>query len=370
MITSTQATTQAIAHSTTPTANRRAAPAPAASMLLLQIRQIRFEASGILSYELVDPQGAELPPVSAGSHIDVHLPGGITRQYSLCNDPAERHRYVIAVLFEAAGRGGSIAVHGQCHVQDLLSISAPRNHFAIAPDATKHVLLAGGIGITPLKAMAHQLERSGQDYVLHYCAKGQEWAAFREQFAPLVAAGRVVFHFDGGVPGAGLDIAALLDVHAEGSHLHEGSHLYYCGPPGFMAACAAAAAHWPAGSVHCEHFKAPASVADASDASVDADAAVAPAAAVAASADGFLVKIASTGQTIAVSQSQSIVDALGDVGIVIPTSCESGLCGTCKTRYLSGNVDHRDVILGDGEQVDQLTLCVSRCNSDMLVLDL
>ena len=332
-------------------------PAPATLLptllppLLLQIRQIRFEATGILSYELVDPQGAELPAVSAGSHIDVHLPGGITRQYSLCNDPAERHRYVIAVLFDAAGRGGSLAMHGQCHVQDVLSISAPRNHFAIAPDATTHVLLAGGIGITPLKAMAHQLERSGQDYILHYCAKGPQWAAFQDDFASLVAAGRVVFHFDGGVAGAGLDIGALLDAHVAGSHL------YYCGPSGFMSACAAAAAHWPAGSVHCEHFKAPEIVPGAG-------------AAVATAGDGFLVKIASSGQTIAVPQSQSIVDALAGAGIAIATSCESGLCGTCKTRYLSGDVDHRDFILGEDEQVDHLTLCVSRCNSDVLVLDL
>jgi len=318
------------------------------SSLSLLVRQIRFEAIGIHSYELVDPAGADLPARAAGAHIDLHLPGGITRQYSLCNDPIERHRYVIAVLRDDMGRGGSQAVHRQLCVQDLVSISTPRNHFPIAPGATKHLLLAGGIGITPLKAMAHQLARSGQDYELHYCAKGQDYAAFREQFAPLAAAGRVVFHFDGGTPGAGLNIGALLAVQAEGSHL------YYCGPAGFMAACATAASHWPVGTVHYEHFKAPEELQRRPG----------------AVADGFLVKIASTGKVIKVPGSSSIVDALGDAGIMINTSCQSGLCGTCKVRFLSGDVDHRDFILSDEEHLDHLTLCVSRCNSAMLVLDM
>lgn len=335
-------------------------PPPQAQSLRVRIRQITAEAIGIHSYELVDPNGKELPPASAGSHIDIHLKGGIVRQYSLCNDPSERMRYVIAVLRDEAGRGGSKAVHEQLRVGDEIVISLPRNNFSIMSHATKHLLLAGGIGITPLKAFAHALERSGANYELHYCAKGEAHAAFRDQLAPLASSGRVFFYFDGGVPGQGLDIGGFLTPYAEGTHL------YYCGPAGFMNACASGAAHWPPGTVHLEHFKAlvaavPAAAIGDSDTSAVRS----------ANANScFQMQIASTGEVLEVGESESIVDILDAAGIWISTSCQSGLCGTCKVRFLAGEVDHRDFVLSDEEHLDQMTTCVSRCRSGTLVLDL
>lgn len=319
--------------------------------LTVRVRQIRFEGVGIHSYELVDPQGGELPAFEPGAHIDVHLPDGVVRQYSLSNDPAERHRYVIAVLRDEAGRGGSKSLHETLRVQDLITISRPRNNFSLDPSARKVVLLAGGIGVTPLKSMAHRLRLARVEHELHYCAKDTAFTAFADEFAAIDEPLQPRFHFDGGDPARGLDIGALLRDHTLGTHL------YYCGPAGFMKACAAASAHWPAGSVHFEHFKAPEpSTASAQQVSVDAD--------------SFVVKIASTGAMITVGSGTSIVEALHGAGVALPTSCESGLCGTCKVRYLSGEVDHRDYVLSDAEHAEFLTACVSRATSPVLTLDL
>lgn len=315
----------------------------------LMVRQIRFEGKGINSYELVDPQGEALPPFTAGAHIDIHLKGGTVRQYSLSNSPSERHRYVIAVLRDEAGRGGSKAVHDTLRVQDRVKVSAPRNNFELAANARKVVLLAGGIGVTPLKAMAHRLEEAGIDYEMHYCARDARCTAFADELAGIETSGRLHFHFDGGDPSAGLNIGELLREPA-----HD-THVYYCGPAGFMKACAAAAQHWPSGTVHFEHFKAP-----ERDLSRQ----------VAGAVGEFIVKIASTGQMIPVTPDQSIADALDEAGVPIETSCRAGLCGTCKVRYLSGEVEHNDCILGDDEKREYLTACVSRATSRELVLDL
>ena len=315
----------------------------------LMVRQIRFEGKGINSYELVDPEGEMLPPFTAGAHIDIHLKGGTIRQYSLSNAPSERHRYVIAVLRDEAGRGGSKTVHDTLRVQDRVKVSAPRNNFELAADAKKVVLLAGGIGVTPLKAMAHRLEEAGIEYEMHYCARDARCTAFTDELAGIESAGRLHFHFDNGDPSAGLNIGELLREPADDTHV------YYCGPAGFMKACAAAAQHWPSGTVHFEHFKAP-----ERDLSQE----------VAGAVGEFIVKIASTGQMIPVTADQSIADALDEAGVPIETSCRAGLCGTCKVRYLSGEVAHNDCILGDDEKREYLTACVSRATSGELVLDL
>jgi len=316
------------------------------TMLSLLVRQIRFEAVGVNSYELVDPAGADLPAVTAGTHIDVLLDDGVVRQYSLCNDPAERHRYVIAVLLEGQGKGGSRKLHETLHVQDRVSVSLPRNNFALADGAGKHLLIGGGIGITPLKAMAHALASDGADFELHYCAKSPEHASFRDELARL-GDGSVTFHYDGGKPAAGLDIAALLRGRATSIHV------YYCGPPGFMAACAAATADWPAGTVHSEHFKAP----ELAQSTVQDTVA-------------STVQIASTGLCLDIPAGRSMVDVLNDAGLEVETSCVSGLCGSCKVRYLSGEVDHQDFILSEDERAEYLTTCVSRAKGPVLVLDL
>lgn len=318
-----------------------------AHLLSLLVRQIRFEAIGINAYELVDPEGAGLPAWDAGSHLDIHLPGGIIRQYSLCGDPADNSRYVIAVLCEENGRGGSALLHETLRVQGIVTVSQPRNNFPLHPQAEKHLLIGGGIGITPLKAMAHSLKAGGQNFELHYCAKTPAYAAFREELAK--ADIPVTFHHDNGNPAQGLDITGLLKNYAPGTHV------YYCGPGGFMAACAGATAHWPQASVHSEHFKAP--VAPETDPATGG-------------VDDFTVEIASTGAVFDIPADQSIVDVLHDAGIMVETSCVSGLCGSCKTKYLSGTVDHRDFILADDERETHLTVCVSRATSPRLVLDL
>ena len=317
--------------------------------LSVRVQQVRFEALGINSYELVRVDGGELPQVEAGSHVDIHLSTGLVRQYSLCGDPADRRRYTIGVLRDEAGRGGSRLLQETLQVQHMLTVSLPRNNFRLADNARRHILLGGGIGITPLKSMAHQLVAAGQDFTLHYCAKSPEHAAFRDELAALGAPGQVRFHYDGGVSGQGLAIAALL------AEPVDGDHVYFCGPAGFMRACAEATSHWPTRTVHSEHFSAP--VVQAQNVVAGED-------------DEFVVEIASTGVRIGVPSDRSIVDVLNDAGILIETSCVSGLCGSCKTKYLAGDVDHRDYILSEDEREMYLTTCVSRASSPMLTLDL
>lgn len=326
--------------------------------MVLRVRQITYQARGINTYELVHPEGGDLPAFTAGAHIDFHFRDGSVRQYSLCNDPAERHRYVIAVLLEPDGRGGSQALHERVHAQRLVSVGRPRNNFPLAADARRHLLLAGGIGVTPLMAMVHKLEREAADYTLHYCAKGPQFAAFRDELAPLERKGRAHFHYDGGIPANGLDIAALL------AGYEAGTHLYYCGPAGFMTACKRAGAHWPADCVHLEYF----SAASAPKSALSGDELAA--AGEHALGIGFQVKIASTGAVYVVPNDKSIVHVLAEHGVEIPTSCEAGLCATCKVRYLSGEVDHRDLVLSEEEHAEYLATCISRSRGPMLVLDL
>ena len=318
----------------------------------LLVRQVRLEAIGINSYELVHPDGRELPEAAAGSHIDVYLPGDLVRQYSLCNDPSDRSRYLIAVLKDERGRGGSRLLHEMLQVSNIISVSRPRNNFPLHPHASRHLLLGGGIGITPLKSMAHSLAAEGKDFELHYCAKGPEYAAFRDELQSIRSSHRIHIYYDGGNPANGLQIGDLLKERPEGTHL------YYCGPAGFMAACASSSSHWPSGTVHSEHFRAPDRPLPVPD-DVDSGA-----------ADNFIVEIASTGVELDIPSDRSIVDVLNEAGIGVETSCVSGLCGSCKVKFLSGTVDHRDFILSEEERVDHLTTCVSRATSRKLVLDL
>lgn len=314
--------------------------------LRLQVRAIRLQAERTLSFELAHPDGTLLPPVSAGSHVDVHLPGGLVRPYSLAGDPQDRSHWLLGVLRELDGSGGSRAMHERVRVGDLLTVSPPRNAFALAAGAAHSILLAGGIGITPLKSMSHVLAAQGASFELHHCARSPQHAAFASELRAAVPGGQLHWHFDGGDPARGLDIAALLARPATGTHL------YYCGPAGFMKACADASRHWPAGSVHFEHFKPP------------------PSTAPSLPAGGFEVLLAKKGIRLQVQPDQTIVRAIELAGLRVPTSCLSGLCGACKTGYLEGDVEHHDYILSDEEHKHCMTLCVSRARSPLLVLDL
>ncbi len=320
----------------------------AASTLKLRVARKAVQAEGICSFELVDPAGAPLPPFSAGAHLDVHVPGGLTRQYSLCNDPAETSRYLLGVLREPASRGGSVAMHDAVHEGDLIEVALPKNHFPLASGATRSLLLAGGIGITPLLAMAEQLSRDGADFEFHYAVRTPARAAFAERMRTSRFAGRVHFHFDDGPAGQRLDIAALLAAQPAGTHL------YVCGPKGYMDAVlgSARASGWPETQLHFEFFSAEVVHADTDQ--------------------GFDVRLSQTGKVVRVAKDVSVVQALAAAGVDVPTSCEQGVCGTCLTRVLEGTPDHRDLYLTPEEQAanDQFTPCCSRSKTPVLVLDL
>jgi vanillate O-demethylase ferredoxin subunit len=313
----------------------------------LRIRSITFLAEDINGYELVDPNGHDLPRFAAGAHIGVRLGEAVWRDYSLWNDPAERRRYCIAVLRDKLGEG-SRRLHDEVRVGDAVEVSLPRNNFPLAEEAARHLLLAGGIGITPIMAMIAELKRRRAEFRLHYCTRSPERTAFREELDLLAAMGRVVFHYDGGDPAKGLDIPALL------RDPRPGTHLYYCGPAGMMRAAAAASAHWPTGTVHCEYFTGP-----------DA----APPARLAEDRP-FRVRLARSGGEYEVPAGETILEVLRRHGVETCASCELGYCGTCLTRYTAGEPDHRDPILGEAARRTHRLICCSRAVSDVLELDL
>jgi vanillate monooxygenase ferredoxin subunit len=306
------------------------------------------EADDITSFELVDPQAAPLQSFSAGSHIDVEVTTGLIRQYSLCNDPRESHRYLIGVLRQPASRGGSVTLIDTVEAGAELRISEPRNHFALDPRAERVLLLAGGIGITPMLCMAERLAHIGTPFELHYSARSRSRAAFYDRIAGSPFTEKVHFHFDDR-PGTRLDLAKLLGDRGARDHL------YVCGPKGFIEAvlATALAAGWPPDQLHREFF------APVEDAKRSGDGA-------------FEVEVASTGARLYIAAGQTVIDVLSANGFDIPVSCEQGVCGTCVTRVLKGTPDHRDMFMTDQEHArnDQFTPCCSRSKTDLLVLDL
>jgi vanillate O-demethylase ferredoxin subunit len=306
------------------------------------------EAKDIVSLELASVDGQPLPAFSAGSHIDVQVqPDGSTRQYSLLNDPSEQNRYMIGVLRDPASRGGSIAVHDSIKVGDVLNISEPRNHFGLVP--AKHtVLLAGGIGVTPILCMARRLSKVGGGFEMHYCTRSPDRMAFRTQIEKSTFADKVSFHFDDGADDQKLKLESVIATPSADTHI------YVCGPTGFIDYVLGTAKKlgWLDSQVHREYFGAV-----EQDTTGDVT---------------FEVKIASTGQVFAIPADMPITKVLEENGVFIPVSCEEGVCGTCLTRLLEGIPDHRDLYLTDAEHAanDQFTPCCSRSKSPMLVLDI
>lgn len=313
---------------------------------LLQVRvaQRVTEAEDICSYELVRVDGAPLPPFEAGAHIDVHVAPGLVRQYSLCNAPHETHRYLIGVLRDPASRGGSQGMHETIQAGATLQISAPKNHFPLVA-AERSLLLAGGIGVTPLLAMAEALAAQGAAFELHYCTRSPERTAFRQRLLTAPFAAQVRCHYDSEQR---LDLAALLAAQ------ERGTHVYFCGPAGFIAhvQATAAALDWPADQLHLEYFS-------ANVAPVSGD-------------QTFEVRLASNGACYTIPPDRTVLQVLNDAGVFVPASCEQGVCGTCLTRVLDGVPDHRDLYLTEEEQAanDQFTPCCSRARSASLLLDL
>ena len=316
------------------------------SWMTLRVAKKWREATDVLCFELVDPEGRDLPPFTAGAHLDVELKPGLVRQYSLCNDPRRRDAYQLAVMREPASRGGSNILIDQVDAGDDLRVSEPSNHFQLEPSARHTVLIAGGIGVTPILCMAERLAHAGQSFELHYAARSPERAAFVERIGASAFADRTRFYFSEG--GARLDLAAILQSPPSGAHL------YVCGPPRLIeAALATAKAQgWPSSRLHREFFTPPEDTHGP--------------------AGAFQVRLASSGQVLDVPADKSITDVLAEHGIVLPTSCEQGVCGTCLPRVLDGDPDHRDVFLTEAEQTigDQMTPCCSRSKTPLLVLDL
>ncbi len=319
------------------------------SWMTLKVVGKRREAADIWSFELADPDGRELPPFTAGSHLDVEVAPGLVRQYSLCNDPRRRDHYQIAVLREPSSRGGSSAMIDQVQIGQAIRVSEPRNHFALEPSARHSVLIAGGVGITPILCMAERLGHTGAPFEMHYAARSEDRAAFLERMRAAAFAGHVRLHFDDGPQDQRLDLDAIL------AEPKPGAHLYVCGPGGLIEAALAAAKAkgWPDSRVHREFF-APPEAPDAGE------------------AEAFEVEIASSGQVFAVPADKTITQVLAEAGIEVATSCEQGVCGTCVTRVLEGLPDHRDFFLTEAEQAanDQMALCCSRAKTARLVLDL
>jgi ferredoxin-NADP reductase len=310
----------------------------------LRVRSITYLAEATNGYELVDPRGRDLPRFEAGAHIDLRT-GGFLRQYSLCNDPAERRRYRIAVLRESVSRGGSRHLHETVRVGELVEVSLPRNNFPLDPAAKRHLLIAGGIGIAPMMSMIAELQRRHAEFEVHYCTRSPERAAFRSRLAPLAAEGRLFFHHDGGDPARGLDLVALLrDYRPE-------THLYYCGPAPLMAAATLAACRWPSGAVHSESF-------------------IAAPQAVIGEDRPFRVRLAKTGGEYEIPVGKTIVDVLRGEGLAVRSSCELGYCGACLTSYLAGEPDHRDQVLEENGRKRYMLICCSRSKTPLLELDL
>ncbi|MDD1530437.1 oxidoreductase [Bradyrhizobium sp. WBOS7] len=311
----------------------------------LRVKRISYEAESINSYELVPPAGGDLGPFTAGSHIDLHLKNGMIRSYSLVNDQSERHRYVIAVNRDAAGRGGSSFVHDSFRAGDTVTVSMPRNNFALREDAESSLLIAGGIGITPLLSMIRRLQALRRPWKLSYAARTRRAAAFLDELGTIDPAAQLHVHFDDEHGGRPLDLAAIV------GNAPVGTHLYCCGPVPMLEAFEKATAGRPAEHVHVEYFQAKQAPA------VDG---------------GFEVRLARSNRTIAVEPGKTILNAVLDAGVMANYSCSEGVCGTCETRVIEGIPDHRDLFLSPEEQAANKTImiCCSGSKSGTLVLDL
>jgi len=305
-------------------------------------------AENIRLLHLARVDGLPLPPFEPGAHIDLRLGPALVRQYSLCGSATDGSSYAVAVKREPESRGGSKAVHEQLQAGSLLEISQPRNNFPIAADALHSVLIAGGIGITPLIAMARALLAADKSFELHYFSRSPDHAAFLDELRSGPLAMHTRLHF-------GLEREAVQQALSDIlSHRPDGGHLYMCGPRPFMdAAQATARLDWPDSDVHLEYFVA--EPARASDGDVS-----------------FQVALARHGITVTVEPGVTIIDAVRAAGVDLETSCEQGVCGTCITPVIEGTPDHRDCFLTAKEHArgDCIAVCVSRSRTPMLVLDL
>ncbi len=322
-----------------PTTTERALPVPPPlAMIVASVDEI---AVGCRMITLRPAEPALLPATEAGAHVGVHLPNGVLRQYSLLEAEAAPEAYRIAVKRDPASRGGSAYIFDHLAIGDHVQVDAPRNNFPLDAQAAHSVLIAGGIGITPIMAMIRTLEASGRGWTLHYAARAREEAAFASALASYP---NVHLHFDAEQAGAVLPIAAIVEA------APEDAHLYCCGPALMLAAFETAAAAIAPDRVHVEYFVA------THEAAIDGQ---------------FLVELARSRLELVVAPGQSILEAIREAGVEVVSSCEEGVCGACETRVLAGVPDHRDAILSERERAANTTMfiCCSGCKGDRLVLD-
>lgn len=312
--------------------------------ITVRVAERRIEAEDIAAFVLEAVRDSGLPAYEAGAHIDVKLPTGLIRQYSLCGPLDRPDRYEIGILRQAFGRGGSVCIHDNLRQGDEIQISPPRNLFPLAAQE-RALLFAGGIGVTPILAMAERLSRLETGFAMHYCARDAGRVAFRKRIEASPFAECVTFHFDD-TPETAMDAKALL------ASPETGTHLYVCGPDGFMdhVLNTARAAGWPESNIHFERFSA--------------------SAAIESSNQSFEIEIAGTGKIVSVAEGQTALEALAKAGFDIPVSCEQGICGTCLTDVIEGIPDHRDMFLSAAEHEanDCFTPCCSRAFTPRLTI--
>jgi phthalate 4,5-dioxygenase reductase component len=310
----------------------------------LRIAQKRPAAADIELFELRRPDGGELPPFTAGAHISLRIPKGDIRKYSLCNDPEERDRYCIAVKREEGGRGGSINLIDAAQEGDEIAVSEPRNDFELAP-AQQYLFIAGGIGITPILSMMRHIRATGQGkFKLFYLSRSPATTAFLDELKAPEFRGMVTIHHDNGDPDNSLDLWPVLEKPGM-------AHLYCCGPRGLMQAVRDMTGHWSSARVHFEDFTPAGAMTKPDDAP-------------------FKVRLVKSGAVYDVPVGKSILEVLRENGHEVPSSCESGTCGSCRTKLISGEVDHRDLALADYEKADNIMVCVSRAMGGEIALDL
>lgn len=311
-------------------------------MMTLRVARAEKIAEDIFEFELRDPGGAELPAFTAGSHVEVKTPSGEARKYSLSNDPLETERYVIAVKRDANGRGGSISMCDSVKAGDELQVAEPKNDFALAKSFAGYTLIAGGIGITPILAMARHLTNEGAPFKLYYLTRNRATTAYAELLSQPPFKGKAVIHHDDGDPAKAFDLWPVLEKPK--------GQVYCCGPAGLMDAVRDMTGHWSRTSVHFEAFT-----------------------------DGhtikpedvpFTLRLANSGETYEVPVGQPILDVLRKAGHDVPYSCASGSCGSCKTKLIAGDVDHRDFVLQDDEKDGYIMVCVSRGRGGEVVIEL
>jgi phthalate 4,5-dioxygenase reductase subunit len=312
-------------------------------MMPLRVMRNDRIADGIHLIEFRDPGGKPLPEFSAGAHITVRVPNGLLRKYSLCNDSAERDRYQVAVKREAQGRGGSINLIDKVKAGDELMVAPPVNDFKLPVRAQDLLFIAGGIGITPMMAMIKQVRAEGKRFRLFYCTRSPETTAFMDELSAPEFSGLVTIHHDQGDPAHSLDLKPIL------AERRNREHLYCCGPRPLMEAVRAMTDHWSSTAVHFEAFS-EAETHKADD-------------------RPFKVRLAKSGKVVEVPAAKTILEVLRENGLEVPSSCETGTCGTCRTKMLAGEADHRDLVLAEHERSDHIMICVSRARSDEITID-